>query len=1770
MSGLQALESVLDRARALGPPRAPEVRVSIVWEWWRPGASAEVRVVPWGPRLLVGDLFPAELDPELAATFLNGEALATGRVLYTRLAPGDALLVVNVPGLPAGGIGALVLQIVLSAAASAALAFVAAKILSPSEQGRDPNDSASVYGWEGIRTNYNAVGMPVPLIYGGPIRTGGLVIYESVEIVDGAPPESYLKLIILLAAGPIEEIGGYTADQDLLAGAALPEGMQINGNAAVNFDDVEVSIRMGTAGQSVVPGFESIETFYSVGLVIDNSTAQSGNPPVTDWSLAAVFDMPAGATAERVRLGLRFPSGLFTSSGGSVLPHSIDVQVRYIELDEFGAPVGSYQVVDWTGQPGGIGDTLTISAAQASAYAKQVPFPVIDPDDWTPPTPGLAVVPETVAQHYGDADIVNPLSPKWVFDGTIDEITIFGVVQMTDDRQTNPLVAHGHFPATFRGWAVEFPGGAGLGSLRFRWGNGVTQATLTTGVTQPVGVYFSFACVRRKEGSSWRNTLYINGAIVATQLTGVSMTHASSGVDMRWIVVPGQESATDLDLFFGAYKLDDVRIYDRELSTAEIAGLHNGGVWGEGPDDENDVVWASRFEDVQQAFGGLGAFRTKSYVGPDIFWKPDVTHQPTVETGVVLQPATGNTRQIRLRVEVQRLDVVTDSTSTKDTVFFDHLIAILDDEVAYVGWSIAAVRARATDQLNSSRPTVSFLLKGRNDLPIWDELDPTKPTFAPGFSRQPAWHLAGLCLDRKYGGGQYFDTRDFDWESLRDHAAWGATLVWDQKGRFVASQLAYSASEPGFSGAVYQIRLDKPTVPHFFVGKEIRITATGDADYPTGDFTIAAVVSIDDDNYELWLDWPTGVPVPTPNPFVDANAANLEGLRERIAENLILADRGVTFWDAVNIICAVGRTAPTRVGNQLRLKIEDVRQPIAVFGPSNIALETFRISGASPGESFSIAVGEISDEDLDFERNAIARPHSSLKTGTSSTTKRKTKVFDLRGVTNAAQARVELDLLVNLNQADKLWCEFEAAIDALFLAPGDVCAVAFPVPWNRFGGRVLADSKSGNLLTEPEDFSTWDLNADALTPVEVAVAAPAEVGATKVYEHSTTPTATNFAAASQTEGVLPPDGSYTFWGLFFKKHASADEFRLNVRDDDTPTSYVADFEWIAGVPTETFSHAEITSRVTASVTADWYFVEIRLQTPAGKSGNAREVFFYVPSTSGPFPNMKVHVSGGFVRESANAEDWIEGEWARGQAIQIDVPIEFESGKSYSLACRDDDSDAIAIVAVDDHSVGILPAGSVLRLDAPLGFSPKKGAPWVFGESALAGALFQVVSSAAGQRFRNRLRLVTYDSADYPDPDTIDVIASTESPPGGTPSPKTGELPDPPLDLRVIEEAIRDADSGTLRRTLYVAWTPSPTTVRRISHTNVWLRDEASGLDSMVGRVDGPRTVFRIPENTLLAGTSYSIAIQEVTRDGTRRSLLRAPRVALTARGAWPVPVAPTGLSQNRVGDRLYYYFTAAQVERNAFFELRRGGIFVGDEVCMIPALLRGYGPTEDWARWHDDADGNGSPTMFLRTVLPNGVKGAPLRVEGATPAIPTGGEIVVEEYAQDNGWDNAFTGGSAPVKTRVQTNPATAFLPESISFSSGTDFIYDFGSIVLGRARAVHVSFAIEGYQIHPKTVEEFVLPNDDPAFASWTVEGPTDPNDPDYGECEVRLLCKWTGPNGGSPGYERWRNGIYHAKTFFFRLRVFRPTTDWDVRIFRAGIRIAELAPRTIDGGEL
>ena len=113
-------------------------------------------------------------------------------------------------------------------------------------QSTSRQQESPTYAFDGISDTI-APGSAIPFVL-GVARKGGQIISTRVELVEDGKKQ---KLYMLLAMG-------YGEANDL-------RDFELNGSAISNFKDVATDWRPGTAGQTVIDGFETIDQTYFDG-----------------------------------------------------------------------------------------------------------------------------------------------------------------------------------------------------------------------------------------------------------------------------------------------------------------------------------------------------------------------------------------------------------------------------------------------------------------------------------------------------------------------------------------------------------------------------------------------------------------------------------------------------------------------------------------------------------------------------------------------------------------------------------------------------------------------------------------------------------------------------------------------------------------------------------------------------------------------------------------------------------------------------------------------------------------------------------------------------------------------------------------------------------------------------------------------------------------------------------------------------------------------------------------------------------------------------------------------------------------------------------------------------------------------------------------------------------------------------------------------------------------------------------------------------------------
>lgn len=187
------------------------------------------------------------------------------------------------------------------------------------------------YGWEGVRTDYAAVGSIVPVCY-GRILTGGKCISQRIYAPDAAAGSQKLDLLLLVSEGEIRGIRKKD-DSGVCTSTSDDPWIKLDNSFISDLPGVEWDYRLGTLDQSVIKGFQRLSTNY-----VENSKL------IWDGTWHTINNAGSGGDFEEVEFNFFWPMGLFFSYSGDLGPWWTNIRIEYKE-----EPSGSWTLL-WDGE----------------------------------------------------------------------------------------------------------------------------------------------------------------------------------------------------------------------------------------------------------------------------------------------------------------------------------------------------------------------------------------------------------------------------------------------------------------------------------------------------------------------------------------------------------------------------------------------------------------------------------------------------------------------------------------------------------------------------------------------------------------------------------------------------------------------------------------------------------------------------------------------------------------------------------------------------------------------------------------------------------------------------------------------------------------------------------------------------------------------------------------------------------------------------------------------------------------------------------------------------------------------------------------------------------------------------------------------------------------------------------------------------------------------------------------------------------------------------
>jgi hypothetical protein len=1032
-------------------------------------AGVEVEGDAWDQQLTDGDHLVFWLEPQATA-----------------VAAGAALAVKASAAAVAASTPAWYLTAAIAAAKLVgvfAINFAIAKILGPSKKPSQPNeaDSSTTYDFRGIQSNAEANGAAIPVVYGRH-RVAGPIIAQTTRTFS-APAETFLYLLMVLGEGPVESIGGKTADGGPFTPEAgdLPEGLHINGQPAENYRNLECHVRLGTLTQEHIPGFEDVQLEYSVEQGLTESedpgpenvelAAGTYTPgvPADDAELAkwdTVVSYTAQDNADEFVARVAFDRGLYAidPTSGAVLNNSARFQIRYIEVDGGGTPTGDYVVLHPESQ--------VANDTQAS-MAVEFPHDFMDPASITFPGPGRYLQVETTG---AGAYVSSPTGiPAQLEPGISISLWFARTMGIPPDGTKYPIVRQGLDGASpFDGWALSVSSPAlGLYLFHFEFGDGSAVWSQVSDASFPAGSAFA-----------WRHIGVTFGAGETDDLGGYAR-RANFYIDgyhsQPFPTNSGWVKAETEDIVLGrhtgkpayGFRVDELIISNKVLHEVYFQALRNEGsplprdanfpglVGGWHMDDATAIPWFGTYTSDFSGNGNVLEMQSPSHISSG------------AEFGIVEQQPSGPIKRALYKVEIQRLDAEDADGYAQNEATWASIQLIQQQQFRYPGTALLAVKIRATDQLNTGRPSISVPVKGRK-VPVWDGNSETYPVAPATWSSNPAWVMLDMLTAKHYGLGAYHSLRDMDLPSLKEWADWCDEWVPDGRGVVGATDADFTVGPPD----EVEITLDggvSDAIPDVWgVGTRLSIQAASDSDYDTGQIASTPgagyhgleVLSVVDDPPNgtriFTCRWPSALTDPA-DPAPSGFSAQVRGLERRMSFDGVFDRADERAWDAVLKVAQTARATPVRRGSRIGAWYDAPRDQLDLIGMGSMVPGSFEIHYSNAKDRPNAIAVEIWDEDQAYERNIVELEADEQVDPTQAEEYRRRR-YRREGVTRRSQALREAKYELNTHRLRRRLTRYEAGVQAVHYLPGDVIGVAHDVPEWGVSGRLQTDSSNASRI----------------------------------------------------------------------------------------------------------------------------------------------------------------------------------------------------------------------------------------------------------------------------------------------------------------------------------------------------------------------------------------------------------------------------------------------------------------------------------------------------------------------------------------------------------------------------------------------------------------------------------------------------------------------------------------------------------------------------------
>lgn len=391
-------------------------------------------------------------------------------------------------------------------------------------------------------------------------------------------------------------------------------------------------------------------------------------------------------------------------------------------------------------------------------------------------------------------------------------------------------------------------------------------------------------------------------------------------------------------------------------------------------------------------------------------------------------------------IRVRRTTAESGNSSTVDAVHREAVTELVNDGYTYPNVALLAVEAVATNQLSGGLPRVTAVVDGVS-VKQWTNL----LTYVVGWTNNPAWIVFDMLTNARYGHGR------FTWKVT--HAGVGLTVT-------NGSQV-FSGSATGWTIAT----LRRGDVLHDPAGQAIGVVQTIDYGTQTGTFhapwggttavNVAYEVRSNDLDILSFVQWGAFCAEQVPN--------GVGGTERRATCNMVFDAEREDVWAAVLRICQVGQASLVKLGNYIRVKIEQAAAPVQLFTMANIKRDSFEEVFLPLKERANIFEVQFLNEANGYQQDMVVLEDPLLY---SNSEQPRRKTISSYGITRSSHAARLARFNQRVNRLVTRVISFDVGLDAVACEPGDVIRFQHDLPQWGFGGRVGTGSTTSTIVLD--------------------------------------------------------------------------------------------------------------------------------------------------------------------------------------------------------------------------------------------------------------------------------------------------------------------------------------------------------------------------------------------------------------------------------------------------------------------------------------------------------------------------------------------------------------------------------------------------------------------------------------------------------------------------------------------------------------------------------